>query len=231
MESDKSLKVCGSITKKESLALITSNILEHNVVAEADMPYANYYGRIPDKPQPNSLFLFTERFYTLEEALRLTQNIDICAKNRVNTASAVFILHGYHVPAIRIRNFPDYQHLKMLQECYIKLGVKFARKVQLEKEPVVTVSKCFFLEDTGGGIFFDSQEKHEGYIILPKRPNLHEFEGLMNKVKNNSDCLFFDAAIGGLIISGHVHDMMRVYSENLDLKMLNCIKKEVMKWI
>jgi hypothetical protein len=43
--------------------------------------------------------------------------------------------------------------------------------------------------------------------------------------------LFFDAAIGGLIISGHVHDMMRVYSENLDLKMLKCIKKEVMKWI
>lgn len=231
MESDNSLKVCGSITKKESLALITSNILENTVVAEANMPYSNYYGRIPDKPEPNSLFLFTEKFYTLEEALRLTQHIDICAKNKVNTASASFFLHGKHVPAIRIRNFPDYQHLKMLQECYIKLGVKFARKVQLEKEPVVTVSKCFFLEDTGEGIFFDKQEKHEGYIILPKRPELPEFEELMDKVKNNSDCLFFDAAIGGLIIDGRVQDMMRVYSEHLDLKMLNCIKSEVLKWI
>jgi hypothetical protein len=231
MESEKTLKVCGSITKRESLALITSNILEHTVVAEADMPYSNYYGGVPDKPQPNSLFLFTERFYTLEEALRLTQNIDICAKNKVNTASAVFLLQGHHVPAIRIRNFPDYQHLKMLQECYIKLGVKFARKVQLEKEPVVTVSKCFFLENKGDGIFFDKQEKHEGYIILPKRPNLPEFEGLMEKVRNNSDCLFFDAAIGGLIIDGHVQEMMRVYSEHLDLKMLKCIKHEVLKWM
>lgn len=231
MESEKTLKVCGSITKRESLALITSNILEHTVVAEADMPYSNYYGRVPDKPQPNSLFLFTERFYTLEEALRLTQNIDICAKNKVNTASAVFLLQGHHVPAIRIRNFPDYQHLKMLQECYIKLGVKFARKVQLEKEPIVTVSKCFFLENKGEGIFFDKQEKHEGYIILPKRPNLPEFEGLIEKVRNNSDCLFFDAAIGGLIIDGHVQEMMRVYSEHLDLKMLKCIKHEVLKWM
>jgi hypothetical protein len=231
MESDKSLKVCGSITKKESLALITSNILEHTVVAEADMPYSNYYGRIPDKPEPNSLFLFTERFYTLEEALRLTQNIDICAKNKVNTASASFFLHGKHVPAIRIRKFPDYQHLKMLQECYIKLGVKFARRIQLEKEPVVTVSKCFFIEDKGDGIFFDKQEPHEGYITLTKRPNLHEFEELMNKVKNNSDCLFFDAAIGGLIIDGCVQDMMRVYSEHLDFKMLKCIKSGVLKWI
>ena len=231
MNSEKKLKVCGSITKKESLARITSNILEHTVVAEADMPYANYYGRVPDKPQPNSLFLFTERFYTLEEALRLTQNIDVCAKNKVNTASAVFLLHGHHVPAIRIRNFPDYQHLKMLQECYIKLGVKFTRKVQLEKEPVVTVSKCFYLEDAGDGIYFDKQEPNEGYIILPCRPEIVEFEELMNKVRNNSDCLFFDAAIGGLIINGHVQDMMRVYSGHLDIKMLKCIQNEVLKWI
>lgn len=231
MESDKSIKVCGSITKKESLALITSNILEHTVVAEANMPYANYYGKIPDKPEPNSLFLFTERFYTLEEALRLTQNIDICAKNKVNTASAVFLIHGNRVPAIRIRNFPDYKHLKMLQECYLKLGVKFARKVQVEKEPEVTVSKCFFLEDNEDGIFFDKNEPHEGYIMLPKRPDLAEFEELMKKVRNNSDCLFFDAAIGGLIINGKVYDMMRVYSEHLDLKMLHCIQSEILKWI
>ena len=90
MKPEKTLKVCGSITKKEPLAPITSNILEHTVVAEANMPYSNYYGRVPDKPQPNSLFLFTERFYTLEEALRLTQNIDICAKNQVNTAVQFF---------------------------------------------------------------------------------------------------------------------------------------------
>lgn len=231
MKPGKTLKVCGSITKKESLALVTSNIMEHTVVAEADMPYSNYYGRIPDKPQPNSLFLFTEGYYTLEEALRLTQNIDICARNKVNTASAVFLLHGHHVPAIRIRNFPDYQHLKMLQECYIKLGVKFARKVHLEKEPEVTVSKCFFLEDAGDGIFFDKQEKHEGYIILPKRLIMNEFEELMNKVRNNSDCLFFDAAIGGFIMEGHVKEMMRVYSEHLDLKMLKCIQSETLKWL
>lgn len=231
MKSEKSFKVCGSITKTESLAPIVSNILEHTMVVEADRPYANYYGRIPDKPQPNSIFLFTERFYTLEEAMRLTQNIDICAKNQVNTASADFLFHNHHVPAIRIRNFPDYKHLKTLQECYIKLGVKFSKKVQIEKQAVVTVSKCFHLREAGKGVFFDKMEKNEGYISIPRRPELQEFEELLEKVRNNSDCMFFDAALGGLILDGLVQDIIRIYSENLSPELLNCIRKEVLKWI
>ena len=124
MKPKKKLKVCGSITKKESLAKITSNIMEHTIVVEANQPYSNYYGKIPEKPEPNSLFLFTERYFTLEEALRFTQNIDICAKNKVNVASAVFLFQNIRVPAIRIKNFPDYQHIKMLQECYVRLDRK-----------------------------------------------------------------------------------------------------------
>lgn len=231
MESEKTLKVCGSITKKESLAPITSNILEHTVVMEANRPYANYYGRIPDKPQPNSIFLFTDRFYTLEEALRLTQNIDICAKNKVNTASADFLFQNHHIPAIRIRNFPDYQHIKTLQECYINLGVKFSKKVQLEREAIVTVSKCFHLQKAAVGIFFDKQEKNEGYISIARRPELQEFIDLLEKVRNNSDCMTFDAALGGLILDGHVQDIIRIYSENLKLEQLLCIRKEALKWI
>ena len=231
MKSEKTLKVCGSITKKESLARITENIMEHTIVAEADQPYSSYYGRVPDKPEPNSLFLFTERYYTLEEALRLTQNIDICAKNQVNAASAVFLIQNNRYPAIRIRNFPDYQHLKMLQECYAKQGVKFLRKVPLIKETEVTVNKCFYLEDAGNGIFMDKEEINEGYIKIPRFLNLQEFDALMQNVWNNSECMFFDAAWGGMIIDSHVDDIIRIYSGHLDLNLLLCIKKEVLRWL
>lgn len=231
MESEKTLRACGSITKKESLAAITSNVLMHTVVAEANRPYNDYYGRVPDKLQPNSLFLFTERFYTLEEALRLTQNIDVCSKNKVNTASAVFLFQNEHVPAIRIKNFPDYHQLKMLQECYMKLGVKFSRRVQIEEEAVVSVSKCFFLQEAGDGLFLDKDEKNEGYISIPHRPEWTVFKEIMQKVRHNSLYLFFDAAIGGLILNGQVQDIIRIYSGNLDLDLLNGIKNEVIKWI
>ena len=113
MKTGKKLKICGSITKIESLVYLTGNKLENTTIAEADQPYSNYYGQVPKKPEPNSLFLFSEMDYSLEEALRFTQNIDICAKNKVNAASAVIYSAHHKLPAIRIRNFPDYQHLKM----------------------------------------------------------------------------------------------------------------------
>jgi hypothetical protein len=231
MKPGKTLKVCGSITKKESLAKFTGSVLDHTTVAEADHPYSGYYGRIPDKPKPNSLFLFTERYFTLEEALRLTQNIDICAKNKVNVASAIFLLKNHRVPAIRIRNFPDYQHVGMLQQCYINQGVRFSRKVDLENEAVVTVNKCFLLKSTDDGLYSDKNEKNEGYIKVPKRLELLKFEELFQNVRNNSNCLLFDAAMGGFIIDGFVEDIIRIYSDHLNTDLLKCIKTQILKWM
>jgi hypothetical protein len=227
----KTLRVCGSVTKKESLALITSNILGHYMVAEAYQPYSGYYGRVPDKPEPNSLFLFTEKYYTLEESLRMTQNIKICSKNRVNVATAVIQFKNQCLPAIRIRHFPDYQHLSMLQQCYIEQGVKFKRRVHLENEAIVTVNKTFFLEIAEEGIFLDKEMKNEGYIAVPKYLKWDDFEELMQNVRNNSKCLLFDAIQGGLIIKGKVTDIIRIYSGHLTTELLQCVRKEVLKWL
>ena len=183
MKTGKILKICGSVTKRESLVYLTGNLLANATIAEADQPYSNYYGQIPKKPNPNSLFLFTEMEYSLEEALRFTQNIDICAKNKVNAASAIIYSTSSKMPAIRIRNFPDYQHLKMLQECYQKQGVKFIKRSIPENEPIIKVNKCFSLEDAGDGFYFDLDEKHEGYFTIPYYPNLSEFEILLNNLR------------------------------------------------
>lgn len=225
METGKILRICGSITKKESLACLTGTTLENTSVAEADQPYSNYYGHIPQKPEPNSLFLLTETEYSLEEALRFTQNIDICAKNRVNAASALIFAHGHRLPAIRIRNFPDYQHLRMLQECYLAQGVKFAKRNILLKEAIIKVNKCFSLEDAGDGYFLDLDEPHEGYFTIPHYPELKEFETLIQDVRNNTSCSLFDAAFGGFIIEGKVLNIVRIYSGHLNIEMLKCIKE------
>lgn len=231
MAAKKHLSVCGSITKKESLILITSNILKNSMVAEADQPYSGYYGGIPDKARPNSLFLFTDRYYTLEESLRMTQHIKLCAKNKVNVASAVIQSRNHCLPAIRIRNFPDYQHLEMLQHCYAELGVKFQRKTQVDPEALVSVNKCFFLETAGPGVYLDRTEAHEGYIAVSQYMNWQDFEELIRQVRNNSDCPLFDAAPGGLIMEGRVTDILRIYSHHLDVQLLQVIRKEVDKWI
>lgn len=231
MKTGNIIKVCGSVTKKESLVYLTGNILDHTTVAEADQPYSNYYGHIPKRPQPNSLFLFTEIEYTLEEALRFTQNIDICAEKKVNAASATIYSSLQRLPAIRIRNFPDYQHLGRLQECYQAQGVLFVKRNVPEAEPLIKVNKCFALELSEEGYFLDAEEPNEGYISLPYYPELQEFEDLLRNIRNNSSCPLFDAAYGGLIINGKVVDMMRVYSGHLNLDLLKCIKYEALKWM
>jgi hypothetical protein len=231
MEPKKPLRVCGSITKKESLAVVTSNILDKYLVAEADQPFSGYYGRIPDQPQPDSLFLFTEKYYTLEESLRMTQNIQFCAKNKVDVASAVIQFADHCQPAIRIRNFPDYNHLAMLQKCYMEQGVKFKHKTHIEKVAIVTVTKCFSLEPVDEDIFLDNDMIYEGYITVPNYLQWPDFEELMQKVWNNSDCLLFDAAMGGFIIEGRVTDIIRIYSRHLSPELLRCVRKEILKWM
>ncbi len=231
MKTGKTLKICGSITKKESLVYLTGNKLENTTIAEADQPYSNYYGQVPNKPEPNSLFLFTEMEYSLEEALRFTQNIDICAKNKVNAASAVIYSAQHKLPAIRIRNFPDYQHLKILQECYKKQGVDFVKRNIPESEPVIKVNKCFSLQVAGDGYFLDLDEPNEGYFAIPYNPKFQEFEALIQDVRNNTSHSLFDAAFGGIIIKGTVVDIVRIYSGHLNLELLKSIKEEMFKRI
>jgi len=231
MNSKDIIKVCGSITKKESLVKLKENILPHTVVAEANLPYSNYYGRIPRKAKPNSLFLFTERFYSLEEALRFNQNVDFCTKNEVDVASAIMQFNNDCSPAIRIKNFPDYENLENLQNCYAKQGMKFSRRQSLESETMVTVNKCFELKKAEEGIFFDEKEKDEGYILVSKYLKFEQFEQLMRAVFNNSKCRIFDEAQGGLIIDGKAFDIIRVYSEHLDIELLKCVQKEIAKQI
>lgn len=231
MKSKDILKICGSITKTESLVRIKDNVLNNTFVAEANLPYSNYYGRIPGKKKPNSLFFFTEKYYSLEESLRFTQSIEICAKNDINVASAIMQFRNICHPAIRIRNFPDYKNLEQLQQCYIDQGVKFARKINLEPETLVTVSKCFEIKKIDDDIFLDLDEKNEGYIVISKYLDYNQFKQLIEAVRNNGNCRTFDAAMGGLIIEGKAINIIRIYSGKMDIDLLKCVKNEVARQI
>lgn len=231
MKTGKILKICGSITKNESLDYFTGEMLENSTVAEANQPYSNYYGQVPDKPRPNSLFLFTAEEYSLEVCLRFTQSIDICTRHKVNAASAIVFATKTKMPAIRIRNFPDYKHIRMLQQCYVSLGVGLVKRNLFRKEAMIKVNKCFRIKVAGEGLFFDMDDENEGYFTIPYIPYMENFEILLQNIRNNSSYSLFDAAYGGLIINGKVHNIIRIYSGHIDLYMLKCIKKEALKWI
>ena len=227
MRTKNLIKVCGSITKTESLIPIQSNILEDTWVAEANLPYAHYYGHMPEKAKPNSLFLFTERFYSLEEVLRFPHGIDRCYTEELNIASATLEHQNKQYPAIRIKNFPDYEHLHLLQNCLALQGVLFAKKVHFITEVKAVISKCFELEELDEGIYLDQTEENKGYLFVQKRIDRDNFDKLILKIKNNSNCRFFDAVPGGFIMNSKSTDMVRIFSEGLDLELLKCIKYQL----
>lgn len=225
MNSNQFLHVCGSVIKKESLKPVTSNVLNNTLVAEADKPYANYYGYIPEKDSvPNSLFLFTQRCYSLEEILRFTQKINSCYVQNINVASAIISFSSKQMPAIRIKFFPDYTHLSQLQECFQKQGIEFVHKFQLEESALVQIHKCFVMKEIEPRIFLDQTEKNEAYILLQSLTNYDQFTELITEVHNNGNCSLFDAALAGIIINSKINDFVRIYSEKLNIDLLRCIK-------
>ncbi len=227
MQANKTIHVCGSIIKKESIAPIVSNIAEHTCVAEANMPYSNYYSNVPKKAKPNSLFLFTTPIYSLEEVLRFAWGIDSCLMKDVNVATSVLSFQTRQVSAIRIKNFPNYEQIKQLQNCFIQQGVVFAKKIQFEKETLARISKCFVLEELEENIFIDKLEKDKGYISIPRLISYNEFTELISEVRNNSNCSLFDSAKAGIIINSQLTDFIRIYSERLDLEFIRCIKNKI----
>lgn len=225
------IRACGSIVKKESIVPLKTNILENTVVAEAYFPYSNYYGNVPKNPNPNSLFLVTKPFYTLEEVLRFSQKIDSCIMEKINVASAVLECSINHYPAIRIKNLPNYNQLPMLQNCFLEQGVKFSKKVPLGKNALVKINKCFILEEVEDGIFMDYTEENKGYILIEKLLNQDEFDLILSEIRNNSDCRLFDAEKGGIILNSEVKEIMRVFSEKLDIPLLKNIQAQINKYI
>lgn len=229
METNRIIQVCGSVIKKESIIPLHINILEDTSVAEANEPYFDYYGNVPENPIPNSLFLFTVPFYTLEEVMHFARKSEHCFKDRINVASAVLDFGQSQNSAIRIKNFPDYEHLPQLQKCFEKAGVQFARKIPPAREAIVRTHKCFVLEELEEGIYLDLDEVDKGYIQSEKLLTEEEFEDMMTEIRNNSDCRLFDAAKCGIILDSEIKEVVRIYSEKLDIALLKCIQKEMKK--
>ncbi|NQU52949.1 MAG: hypothetical protein HQ522_10470 [Bacteroidetes bacterium] len=226
MKTEKLLKVCGSITKTESLIPIQFNILEQSWIAEANLPYSHYYGQVPKKAKPNSVFLFTKRFFSLEEVLRFSIAIEGYS-DKLNIASATIEHQNRQYPAIRIKKFPDYEHLHLLQKCFVQQGVELGTKVNFVTKAKTVINKCFELQELDEDIYLDNEDENKGYIFVQKRIDRDNFDKLILKVKNNGNCKFFDAVPGGLIIDSKSKDIIRIFAEGLNLELLKCIKYEL----
>ena len=96
---------------------------------------------------------------------------------------------------------------------------------------LIKICKCFVLEELEEGILIDKKEDHRGYITIPKQITQEYFVGKLAEIRNNNDCALFDAALAAMIVDSKATDMLRIYSEGLNLHLLKCIKDKFVKSI
>lgn len=223
----------GSITKNVSLTPIDYKIIENTFVAEAGNLYTDYYGEVPQKKTPNSLFLFTKQFYPLDDLLKITCEMKefFGYTKKIDVATSILDFTDHYHYAIRVRDFPDYQHIHWLQTCYKSEGVNFSRKVHLLESARITVFKCFSLEKLDEGIYLDKKNDHRGYITIPCQINNDEFAEMLIFLRNNNDCELFDATTGTLEINSSTINVVRLYAENMNIALLRCAKDKFSKYI
>lgn len=219
----------GSIVKTEVLVPIVQNIIENTCVSEACSPYANYYGQLPRKAKPNSLFFHTNKFYFLEEILSSAKGAEKCLLERINIASAHINFKGKQYAAIRIKNLADYTQITTLQTCLQNKGIEFTDHINIEGEVNTRISKLFVLEEFSNEIYMDLEEKHKGYFFYNKRISALNFKQIINTIRNSTACKLFDAEQGEIIQNGNVFEIVRIFAEGLEVSFLSCLKKEFIK--
>jgi len=225
MKTNRLIKTCGSITKMESLIPVDYHILQNTYVVETDDPYPGYYGKIPKQSKPNSLYLITNRFYRLDEVLRLIKNMDNFDKDKISFASAIldFKYHIYY--AIRIKYFPDYEQIYKLQSYFLNAGVGFINKRHVSNSTEIQVFKCIEIIEIEDGFYLDNNESTHGYFRIPYEISFNEFTDIIYDIKNNISSGTFDAAIGSLLMNSDLVDVVRIYSDNLNIDLLKSISE------
>ena len=227
MNSNNIIETHGSITKKETLLPVDYQILSNTLVAEAMYPYADYYGKMPQRISPNSLFLFTKHFYTLDELMKIKHTISrtFVNINNLDVATAIVDLVDHYQYAIRIKELADYENISKIQTLFKSEGIFFSKVFHLLASAKVTVFKRFTVTEIEDGILLDKTNNHKGYVIIPRQIRSEEFDEILINLRNNHDCPLFDAAIGSINIHSETKDIIRIYSENINLDLLRCAKK------
>lgn len=219
MNTSEVIEIHGSITKNESLSPVGFRILENTFVSEAVNPC-----RVS---KPDTLFLFTKKFYPLIEILKVTCKMyDFFGyTKKLDIATAILDFTDHYQYAIRVRDFPDYEHIHWIQTCYQTEGIDFLEKMNSSGTADVTVFKCFNLIKVTNGIYLDKNNEHKGYISIPHQISKDDFLVMLEDFRSNHDCELFDAAIGTIDYPILTENIIRIYTENMNLHLLECAKQ------
>ena len=226
----------GSLLKEETLEIIKDKILPNTVVLEAVNPfpgYYEYYENLQKDIKPYYIYLVTDKKYNLEEFTRATQKIMKSFDAKFHAAIGSITIYNDVYDVIRIRRLNTYDQVRELQEAYSAEGINFEmhKNIQHNSKAMIQLTKFFAVDVLEDGFFTDHIEPNHGYFTIPQKLSWSQFEELTKQVKYNMDMIHFDASLGFIYDHFKAIDMIRIYSEKLDLDLMKKIKSKYLERI
>lgn len=220
----------GSLKKNEHLKLITDEAVVENTLAfESPEPFPGYYGSQQGQTIPLYVYLVLDQHLYQDDFLAINEQIKtkFSQNYHATLANLEFFDEEYH--AIRIRNVDNYGTIYQLQQMYIDNGIPFRKQTKRYKDidkAFVRIKKFFKIEEIEPGFFIDRMDAYHGYFIIDQHLKFDDFGEIAKQVAYNVDIIDYDAGLACYFENFSVHDMIRIYTDQISLDILKQIKYE-----
>lgn len=220
----------GSLKKIEPLRLIEDDaVLKNTLAFECPEPFPGYYGVHKGQTTPLFIYLVINDYMNMEDFLHMNSHVSAFFDKNYNATLATIGVFDETYHAIRINQIDDYAAIKKIQELFVKEGLefhRFTRRYKTIDQGLIRIKKFFHFLQVEEGYCFDQVDDYHGYFCISEHMNLERFAKIIKQVDQNIDLIDFDAALASYYEDYKVHDMVRIYTEELSVDLLKKIKKE-----
>lgn len=214
--SEKIMQSVGTVTKKEQLAVVESEVNTKVLLLENQAPYPGYHGStVPDSLEPDSIFAVTKLMYNDDRVIRCIQAVKKRAKYiDFDAAPGTLSLQNQNVNVIRFKSLPYILVGDTIRE-FEACGIKFKRAKKVNPyTTLIRIRKFFKIKEMSDGIFQDNGDPCISYIQLPCMLRWATFEKITLSIKYNMDDSNFDAAQTSLYNDNGLVDFVRIYDKD-----------------
>ncbi|MDG1135821.1 MAG: hypothetical protein P8N48_02820, partial [Bacteroidales bacterium] len=178
------IRTVGTILKKEKLASVVNETKSKALILESLEPYPGYHGTtIPDKLEPEALFVVTRVNYHDEQIIRATQKIKSSCNLNFDAVPGTLFIENKPVSIIRFKKV-SYNLAGEIISHFIDEGVDFKKSRKISPyESKIYVRKFFNLKKVNDGIYEDLDVKEFFYLKVEGYPKWEIFEELTKKIK------------------------------------------------
>ncbi|MEE4213756.1 MAG: hypothetical protein V2I34_01750 [Bacteroidales bacterium] len=214
----------GTTTKKESLILNDRIDDSSALVFICEHPYSGYYGStVPDKPEPQSMYLITDQNYDSDMIIRSIQAVKKHFDYDFDAVPGLISFLNKDFGMIRVQCV-SYQHVPRLIRALRKENIGFMPMRNFPSfEGIVRVTKYFKTEEARPGIFLDIGNPNFAYLHIEKEIEWNVFEKIYRDVSNNITDFSFDAALAKMYNEKGILDFIRIYDEKRSVEKLEII--------